>query len=150
MGQEDAFRRACGEVLADLSRWPTTTRFQVIPYNSHAQPLCVNASVDLLPLNTDTLRQVEGLLAALFPTGWTDHLSGLKCGLLLSPDVLYLVTDADDLKAEAVRTLTALNHGRTVIHTVELHSRYSAKPTGTLAQLANSNRGTYRRVMLDD
>jgi hypothetical protein len=150
MGQADAYRRACGAVLANLAQWPATTQFQVVAYNSKAQPLCVNASLGLLPNNTDTLQKVAVLLAALPPTGWTDHRCGLRCGLLLAPDVLYLVTDADDLTAEDVRWITNLNRGRTVIHTIEMHSRHSARATGALAQLASGNKGTYRKVLLED
>jgi hypothetical protein len=150
MGKLDAFRRACAEVVADLCQWPETTRFQVVTYNTQANPLCINASVDLLPLNVDTVQKAQACLSEMRPTGWTDHLSGLRKALLLSPDVLYLVTDADDLNPNDVRAVTTLNYGRTVIHTIEMSSRCSAKPTGTLAQLAKDNRGTYRRVLLED
>jgi hypothetical protein len=150
MGHADAYRRACTAVLEDLARWPATTQFQVVPYNSTAEPLCVNASLGLLPKTTDTLQKVEALLAALRPTGWTNHRCGLQRALLLAPDVLYLVTDADDLTADDVRAITSLNRGRTAIHTIEMHSQYSARPTGALAQLAGSNKGTYRRVLLND
>jgi hypothetical protein len=150
MGQRDAYRRACGEVIANLGQWPTTAKFQVVPYNSSAQPLCVNRCTSLLPINSDTLQQAAALLAKLPPTGWTDHLCALKQALALSPDVLYLVTDADDLKAEDVRTITNLNHGKTVIHTIEMHSRYAPLPSGALARLATTNQGTYRRVLLED
>jgi hypothetical protein len=150
MGQRDAYRRACGEVIANLGQWPTTAKFQVVPYNSSAQPLCVNRCTSLLPLNSDTLQQAAALLAKLPPTGWTDHLCALKQALALSPDVLYLVTDADDLKAEDVRTITNLNHGKTVIHTIEMQSRYAPPPSGALARLATSNQGTFRRVLLED
>jgi hypothetical protein len=150
MGHADAYRRACTAVLANLAEWPPTTMFQIVPYNSQASPLCVNASTGLLPNNQETVEQVATLLAALPPTGWTNHRCGLHTGLLLAPDVLYLVTDADDLTADDVRAITTLNHGRTVIHTIEMHSSYAGRPTGALAQLANTNQGTYRRVLLED
>jgi von Willebrand factor type A domain len=150
MGQHDAYRRACDEVLSHVNQLSPTTRFQVVPYNSRAEPLCVNASLDLLPIDADTLRLVAAQLAALAPTGWTDHLCGLKRALTLSPDVLFLVTDADDLKPNEVLTITKLNKGRTVIHTIELHPRYASAASGELAQLAAKNKGTYRRVLLDD
>jgi hypothetical protein len=150
MGQRDAYRRACGEVIANLAQWPTTAKFQVVPYNSSAQPLCVNHCTSLLPINSDTLQQAAALLAKLPPTGWTDHLCALKQALALSPDVVYLVTDADDLKAEDVRTITNMNHGKTVIHTIEMYSRHAPQPSGSLALLASSNQGTHRRVLLED
>jgi hypothetical protein len=150
MGQQGAYGIACSEVVANLSRWPATTQFQIVPYNSGAEPLCISTSLGLLPIAPATIQKAKALLAALAPTGWTDHLCGLRRGLLLTPDVLYLVTDADDLKPEDVRTVTNLNHGRTVIHTIEIHARYGSKPTGALAQLAAKNGGTYRRVLLED
>jgi hypothetical protein len=150
MGQQGAYRVACAEVVANLSRCTPTTQFQVVPYNSHAEPLCINGSLGLLPVSADTVQKAAVLLAALPPTGWTDHLSGLRRGLSLAPDVLFFVTDADDLNPQDVRTITNQNHGRTVIHTIEMYSRYSTKPTGALAQLAANNRGTHRRVLLDD
>ncbi len=150
MGQQDAYRRACEEVLAHVGQLPATTRFQVVPYNSTAQPLCVNASTGLLPSDANTVQKVKALLAALPATGWTDHLCGLKRALSLSPDVLYLVTDADDLTPEDVKAITTLNRGRTVMHTIEMHSRYGASPTGALSRLAANNKGTYRRVLLED
>jgi hypothetical protein len=150
MGQQGAYRIACAEVVANLSRWPPSTQFQVVPYNSSAEPLCIDASLGLLPATTDNVQKAEALLAALPPTGWTDHLCGLRRGLLLGPDVLYLVTDADDLNPQDVRTITNLNHGRTVIHTIEMHSRHGPQLTGALAELSANNRGTHRRVLLDD
>jgi hypothetical protein len=150
MGQQSRYCIACAEVIADLSRRPPGTRFQVVPYNSSAEPLCIDNSLGLSQVNVFTIEKAKSLLTALPPTGWTDHLCGLRRGLLLAPDVLYLVTDADDLKPEDVRTITGLNRGRTVIHTIEMHSRYVAKPTGALAELAACNHGTHRRVLLDD
>jgi hypothetical protein len=150
MGQQGAYRMACAEVVANLSRWPSSTQFQVVLYNSHAEPLCINASLGLLPISADTVQKAEAVLAALPPTGWTDHLSGLRRALMLAPDVLYLVTDADDLKPEDVRTITNQTQSRTVIHTIEMCSRYSTNRTGALAQLAANNHGTHRRVPLND
>jgi hypothetical protein len=150
MGQQSAYRIACAEVIADLNHRPPATEFQVVPYNSSAEPLCLNGSLRLSPATVANIEKAAALLAAQPATGWTDHLCGLRRGLLLAPDVLYLVTDADDLKPEDVRTITSLNRGRTVIHTVEMHSRYAAKPTGALAELAAANHGTHRRVLLDD
>jgi hypothetical protein len=150
MGQQSRYRIACAEVIADLNRRPPGTRFQVVPYNSHAEPLCIDTSLGLLAATAVNIEKAGALLAALPPTGWTDHVCGLRRGLVLVPDVLYLVTDADDLKPDDVRTITSFNHGRTVIYTIELHARYAAKSTGALAELAARNHGAHRRVVLDD
>jgi hypothetical protein len=49
------------------------------------------------------------------------------------------------LKLADVDSLTRYNRG-TIIHTIELTHRRFGHEDGPLAQLARSNRGTYRRV----
>jgi hypothetical protein len=66
--------------------------------------------------------------------------------LSLRPDVLYFLTDADNLKPAEVDSITRANHG-TIIHTIELTHRRPSGNAGLLAQLARYNHGTYRRVV---
>jgi hypothetical protein len=135
------------ELLTSLGRLPATTRFQVIPYNLQAEPLCVNQSTDLLTADPATLRQVARLVMGLRASGNTNHRQALRRGLRFRPDVLYFITDADDISLEDVADVTRFNQGRTVIHAVELSERRSARPDGPLRRLAGSNGGTYRQVV---
>jgi hypothetical protein len=66
----------------------------------------------------------------------------------LHPDVLYLVTDTDEMATAEVDAVTHLNQGRTVIHAIELTARPDPRPDSPLRRLAAGNRGTYRRVPL--
>jgi von Willebrand factor type A domain len=136
------------ELLASLEQLPPTTRFQVILYNRAAVPLTVGGQTGLLPAGDDTRREVARVLAPVRGEGGTDHLQALKCALRLQPDVIFLVTDADDLTAEQVRLVTRLNGDHTIIHAIELRSRPSPPAGSPLQVLAQNNRGNYRSVDL--
>jgi hypothetical protein len=146
MAQFGALDAARAELLACLRALPATTRFQVIPYNGFAQPLRVGSETGLLRADAATLKQVSRLLAELRPSGGTDHPRALRCGLMLHPDVLFFLTDADDLSLSEVGELTRLNQGRTAIHVIELNGRLTTRPDDPLRRLAESNRGDYRRI----
>jgi hypothetical protein len=146
MGIHDGFRRARAELLARLAQLPPNTRFQVIAYNRIAEPLAVHASAGLLLADRDTIAEVTRIISALRAEGKTDHVNALRHGLDLRPDVLYFVTDADELSIEQVAAVTRLNGGRTLIHVVELSAHVDEGSDTVLHQLAMQNRGTYRRV----
>ncbi len=144
MGLNGGFSAARRELLASLARLPASVRFQVIVYNRDAVPLRLDGRSELLPA-TDALKdEAARLLGGLMPAGKTDHLEALRRGLALEPDVLFLVTDADDLTPQQVRAVTLLNQGRTAIHAIELSGR--GGDGGPLEALAHDNHGTYRRV----
>ncbi|MHB1424916.1 MAG: vWA domain-containing protein [Gemmataceae bacterium] len=147
MGRKLDFARR--ELIASLRRLPAATRFQVIDYNECAQTLVVDGQRDLLPAEPAIINKAIALLQTLDAAGTTNHLLALRRGVDLHPDVLYFLTDADDLKADEVSYITRRNQ-RTVIHTIELTRRRSPTPEDPLAQLARDNHGTYRRVSLGD
>jgi hypothetical protein len=146
MGMAGRLNQARQELLTSLERLPATARFQVIPYNRVAEPLRIAGHSDLVPATIENKRQTALLLEGLAPEGGTEYLTALKRALLLQPEVIYFVTDADDLHPDQVRALTLLNHGRTVIHTIELTASHRAGPGTGLQVLARENGGQYRGV----
>jgi hypothetical protein len=72
------------------------------------------------------------------PEGGDDHLLGLREAIALQPEVICLLTDADDLTPEQVRTITNWNRGQSCIHAVTIGSA----PRQTMQTLAADNRGT--------
>jgi hypothetical protein len=146
MGMAGRLNQARRELLASLERLPATARFQVIPYNRVAEPLRIAGHSDLVPATIENKRQAALLLEGLVPEGGTEYLTALKRALLLQPEVIYFVTDADDLHPDQVRALTLLNHGRTVIHTIELTASHREAPGTGLQVLAHENGGQYRGV----
>jgi hypothetical protein len=82
--------------------------------------------------------------------GSTNHVAALREAMALGPEVIYLVTDADDLTVWDVRELTRINRGRVAIHTVDLGAGRRPTTEGALQALAAANRGTYRAVDLTE
>jgi hypothetical protein len=145
MGLDGALAVGRREVLASLKSLRPGTFFQVIPYNRQAAPLVLGGRAGLVPLDPACIQQAEQILLSLAPSGSTDHVRALQCGLRLLPDILFLVTDADDMTLQDVATVTACNKRRTQIHAVDLTSR-RPRPDSPLQRLAADNGGTCRRV----
>src|SRR5205085_8580754 len=122
--------RARREVVASLRRLPPSARFQVVAYNRAAEPLPPG---DLLPATPDAIAAAERALEILEAEGSDNHGGALRRALAFAPDVIYFLTDADDLKPADVAAVTRLNKGRAVIHAVCL----SAAPAdGAMGRLA--------------
>jgi hypothetical protein len=147
MGLHQALAIACRELAASLARLPATASFQVIQYNSSAAPL-VGRQGELVPATADNIRQATAALEALPASGTTKHLPALQMALALAPDVIYFLTDGDDLDDTDPARVARLNAGRCVIHTIELTLAHRGLPDKPLQRLARENRGTYQAVDL--
>ena len=147
MGLADGLDRAKVELAAALTALPPETSFQVLVYNSSAWPL-VSASSGLLPACRDNVERVLHQLEALAASGITRHVEAVRAALAFQPDLLILLTDADDLSAGDVRLMTTANHGRATIDIVELTRDPRPRPESSLASLAAQNQGRHRRVLL--
>ncbi len=141
MGPSGAFAAARAQLSVCLSALPPSTRFQVVFYNVSADALPSTEPDGLLPADAPTLARVNSLLAAVCAEGNTDHVRALRCGLGFRPDVLFVVTDADDLTPFQVREVTQLNQGHTVIHAVDVDDQH--RGAEMLGQLARNNGGSY-------
>lgn len=148
MGLNRRLAAARRELLTSLLRLPPTARFQVIVYHSHAAPL-LPARPDWLAPTPETLRQVAEAVRTLNAEGKTEHTPALRRALALQPDVLFFLTDADDLTAEQLRLATLLARGKTAIHTLELNRSNRARPEMPMQVLARTTGGVYRAVDLD-
>ncbi len=145
MAQYDALDVVRREVLASLRALPPAAQFQIVAYNSFAELLLPGKFVPATPGMVDeAARRLEGLSAS----GETNHVRALEQALYLlpAPDLVFLVTDADELKEADVQRITRLNRGRAVIHVVELTAALPDGPESLLARLARSNGGSHRRA----
>ncbi len=149
MGIDRKLDFARRELIASLRRLPSSVRFQVIDYNESVETLVVDGQRDLLPAEPAIVERAISFLSTLAAAGATNHFAALRRGLELRPNVLFFLTDADDLKAEVISSITQRNQ-HSVIHTIELTRLRTPRPEGPLAQLARDNHGTYRRVAFDD
>jgi len=148
MGPGGGLAAARQQLLTSLQELPPAARFQVIVYNRTAEPL-VPACPYWLDTTPENIQQVALRLDGLIAEGGTDHWPALRRALALRPDVLFFLTDADDLTAELLRAVAQLNVGRhTVIHTIELNTLHRDRPDMPMHVLARENHGTYRALDL--
>jgi hypothetical protein len=147
MGLNGGLETAKREVVLCLDSLPSTARFQVIFYSNHrVEPLKIDGVRGLLPAGEEVKEKAKEAIAHQRARDGTEHLEALLTALRLQPDVIVLVTDADDLSPEVVKKITSLNQQGCAIHAVELTSGGEASGKGVLALLATRNRGTYRRL----
>jgi hypothetical protein len=137
----DALDRARAEVAASLRALPPEALFQVLPYNRTVSPLMPG----LTPAAAEQVARAIVRLEDLAASSSTDHVGALLRGLALRPDVLFLLTDADDLRDADVLAVTHANARRAAIHVVEF-CRGGGHPDSPLARLAALNAGNYRCV----
>jgi hypothetical protein len=149
MGPRGGLRAAREELLSSLQQLPPAARFQIIVYNRVAEPLLPNHP-SMLEVTPENLQRVAERLSGLQAEGGTDHLPALRRALALRPDVIYFLTDADDLTNDLLRAVARLNPGRrTTIHAIELNSLNRDRPDMPMHVLARENGGKYRAVDVD-
>jgi hypothetical protein len=144
MGQQGRLFLAEQEVVRSVGRLSAAVRFQIIAYNRQMKFLV--GSGGLQSADRDRLTEIKGRLNQLVPEGGTDHFQALRQAVLLRPEVIFFLTDADDLKPEDVRALTQLNQGKSAIHVVELNLANRDRVDLPMHRLARENRGKYLAV----
>jgi hypothetical protein len=100
-GKLDAARAA---LVATLRRQPGEVRFQVIAYNSTARAVLPGGCVAAGGANVSA---AESGLGGLTAAGRSNHAQGVRAAAELRPDVIVLLTDADDLTAAQFRPALA-------------------------------------------
>jgi hypothetical protein len=146
MGPSGALATAVQEVAASLRTLPPNALFQVFPYNNLAEPLKLDGQRGLAPADPAIIENAIEQLAHVQPSGPTDSAQALSCAFQLRPDVVLLLTDADELTATRLPSLRR-TRGQAILHVVELSRNESAQPDGPLAQFARGPRDSYRKVL---
>ena len=104
MGAAGKFDAARAALVATLRQQPATVRFQVIVYAGTAKPLLATDG-NALPASEANVRAASEKLAALEPRGTSDHYGAARAALAFRPDVILMLTDADDLSAAVLKSL---------------------------------------------
>ena len=142
---------AKAELLATLEKLPPNAEFQVICYDLDPQiVLDAQNRQTLLPATAENKQRTARFLDKLAAEGGTDHLAALRRALTLNPQVIYFLTDADELKPQQVRELTVLNQRgpNACIHCIELSLNVEYRTDKPMRVLARENRGEYRIIDL--
>jgi hypothetical protein len=143
MGLSGALPVAKCELLAGLDALSADSRFAVILYNRQVE------SPGLLPATEANRAEVARLVEEVRAEGGTDHVAALRRAVALGADVIFLVTDADEMTAEQVRNVMLLNRGRAVIHAIELNDDEDRPDETPLKLLARLTGGTHRVVAVN-
>jgi hypothetical protein len=138
MGIDDRIGLARAQISAALCALPPAARFQIVVYNRECETLNIAGQSSLVPVNEQTRREVAATLADLAVEGGNDHLQALLAALRLEPDLIVLLTDADELTMEMVQRVTRANRGRCSISAVTIGSA----PRQAMKALAEWNHGT--------
>jgi hypothetical protein len=146
MGLSGALRLARRELCNRLQELDPGTHFQVIAYNRTAETCRIDGQSGLLLATPGNTRQAVLLLDSLRAEGGTDHLGALKRALMLHPDVVFFLSDADDLTDAQVRSATLFNRGQATIHTVAFVTSQQSADQSPLRALAHANGGQFRAV----
>jgi hypothetical protein len=102
-GKLDAARTA---LISTLKQQPATVRFQVIVYRGRAGPLLASDGKGL-PATDANIRAAVKELAAIEARGKSNHLEAVGVALAFRPDVILILTDADDLNPALLKRILA-------------------------------------------
>jgi hypothetical protein len=104
MGAAGKFEAARAALIATLRQQPPAVRFQVIVYAGSAVPLLASGKQGL-PATEANVRAAAEKLATLEPRGRSKHAEAVRAALAFRPDVVLILTDADDLAPAALKRL---------------------------------------------
>ncbi len=147
MGPSGALATARQEIAASLLSLSPHTLFQVIPYNKVAEPLELDGKRELAEADPATVEAAIEQLEAIQPSGATDSAQALCRALQFHPEVIFLLTDADDLTPARMTSLFRHTQVRAVLHVFELSRARPDQAVGSLEQLARGTGGTYQRIV---
>ena len=145
-GRQMQFARA--QLKASLQRLDRTQRFQIIFYANDPYPMSIKRSPgrDMYWATELNVAAAARLIDQSQPNAGTDHKPAIMAALKLRPEVLYLLTDADEpfLSTAQMKQIAAYNRGNTRIHCIEFGKGPELSIPGWLKELASRNGGKYR------
>jgi hypothetical protein len=146
MSHADRLGAVKRELLASVANLGPESQFQIIFYNLRPDAL-LQPRVMKLHFATDQTKLVAAReIDKVVADGGTEHLPALRTALSLHPDVIFFLTDADDLRAHDVKEASDLNKGRANIHAIEFAVGPETDRENMLRNLAAGNNGTYRYI----
>ena len=142
---------AKARLLASLESLDSTQRFQIIFYNQQTLVMSLRGeqATELYWASDINRTLARQFVSSIDAEAGTDHMPALLKALSFKPEVLYLLTDADQpqLSANELNRIRLANRGRTRIHTIEFGEGPASLDGGRgdfLERLAHQNGGTYR------
>jgi hypothetical protein len=133
---------AKAELVASLRSLERTHQFQIIFFN-HADPVVFNPTGQpgrLVFGDEANRRLAERFVSGVSPNGGTNPENALVMAVNMRPDVIFFLTDGQDLSLSAVDRVTRLNRGTAYINAIEFGAG-SGHPNAMMLMLAQRNNG---------
>jgi hypothetical protein len=138
---KNELRRSLGDLKADC-------RFQVVFYNDSA--VAFDNSTELFAATPSNVARVRDFIDDMKAESGTNHLSGLEQAIKSRPQVVFLLTDAeeqDDPSMDSIRRV-AVQCKRAHIRINIVHFCSQPRSNSTLRELARMTKGQHRFVTL--
>ncbi len=144
-----ALAAAKRELIASLQSLQSVHQFQIIFYNEQPQvmPDFRGRSATTVFADAPGKQLAARFVGGIFASGATDHVQALRTALQMRPDVIFLLTDANEpqLRPDELRLVHQLNPG-TSINAIEFGIGPPAPRYNFLQQLAAENGGQHTYV----
>jgi hypothetical protein len=146
MATHDAIGLAKRELMASLDQLPPDARFGLLLYTTKYSVFPdASGRRALMPATAANKERVRTRLAQVRPDEGTDPGPAVEQALAMRPEVVFLLTDGQELSYEDVERLESLR-GSTRIHTIDFGGTAPAPETSPLRRLAAVTGGSYRHV----
>jgi hypothetical protein len=146
MTGNDALGLAKRELLASLDQLPPDARFGVIFYNLEATELPdADGRPGLMPATARNKERVRTRLAAIRSNGGTDPVKALNAAFAQKAEVVFFLTDGQELTKERVRDLREAARTARVL-AIEFGHGPSPGTADPLKTLALETGGSYRYI----
>jgi hypothetical protein len=130
------------ELLQSLASLGDNHQFQIIFYNDSVRPFNPDGLSAMYFATEEKKREALNFVRSIRGDSGTDHLNALRFALRLSPDVVFLLTDAEGgFTAAELRQVSGYNRSGAVINAIEFGERRGGDRS--LATLARENGGQY-------
>ena len=137
-------RAAKQQLLESLQTLGETQQFQIIFYNNDIKIFQPEPGQSILTFADEiSKKRARSFIASIKGDGGTNHLAALKTALAYTPDVIFLLTDAEGgFSSRDLRDISDWNRG-TVINAIEFGRQQGPGIDGSLRQLTRESLGQY-------
>src|SRR5262245_38085773 len=104
MGVGGLLRSATAAIRSSLAQLGPDARFQIVAYNGGTSQLASGP----LQADPDNVRRAAEWMDGLMADGRSDHVAGFRDARWCQPDMIFLLTDMDDLDAKETRAIRAM------------------------------------------
>lgn len=146
MRKHDAIGLARRELSESLRTLEPKAYFQIVFFD--VTPHAMNRAKDrrgMLQATSHNLRIAEHFMKGIQPDSGTDRFAALKQAFSFEPDVIFLLTDADEpvMSERELKEIARMNKRQTAIHVVEYSFDGGEQKESFLQQLAAQNHGEH-------